>query len=291
MKIKKSIVIILSLCVFLTSFTSLLTYAQENPKTTKPKLLGKITNEKNLKAKKEPQNITPLNTNNKVGPIKEKEQEIFISGDGEEVVYQGQKKSLSDGTPLAENRYHTGPEEIEEFLNSGFSIADIFQADEIGNKIGIEPKKLLERKKEEQKDLDKIKEEIVKERKRNVINSLKEKFPDVYQQLSTEQLNENDMSTLMAFLAYYDVTSIKQLVDEYKSKGTDAFKAYSKKRDTKPSEQVKNKYGLTDEEAQGLSDETLSKLEIIAAKSNKSVKQVLTEYKDVREKARAGRNE
>ena len=200
------------------------------------------------------------------------------SGDG--VLYQGKKESLQSGDPFQEDKYHIEKEELEDLMEKGHSIADIFKADEMGNRLNVDPKNLLEKKKEKNQKWEEIEKEVLKERAEKFLNKLKEKHPQEFEQLQAAGLSVEEQFTLLAMYDRHIVTSIEQLIDTYKQSGEEGLKNIFKnpKFYGKVSKEKMDKHGLTDKDVEGLSDEMIDRMEIISKKANVPVKKLIQGY-------------
>lgn len=139
------------------------------------------------------------------------------------VIYQSTRTTV-DPDRKVNDRYNFDEQAIEELMNKGYSLQDIFEADEIGNEIQEDPFVLLEKKETSEKSLTEIKEDILKDRKEKANSHLKKKYSKEFDQLTKDKMKEEE---IVSFLAYIDMSGQKltnDLVKEYRKKGTELFK-------------------------------------------------------------------
>ena len=213
MKNKKVIAIALCIGIISTSFSGIFTSYAKNSE-----VVELVDTSKALSP-----DITELNVvvNNEV---------ISSSNNGSErqagnsiVIYQSTKTTLgpnSEGNDV----YDLDEKEIEQLINKGYSLEDIFEADEIGNEIYEDPMTLLKKKKDTRRTLEDIKDEILKDRKEKSTEYLKKKFDKDISKLQKDKMKDDE---IISFLAYLDMTGQQltdDLIKEYRKKGKDLFK-------------------------------------------------------------------
>lgn len=128
----------------------------------------------------------------------------FEAGDGEElfsfreeeVDYYGiESQELISAEEIPHNELTD--EKIQELVEQGYSIEDIFVAYEIANRIYQAPEEMLRRKVESGKTLEEIKEEILEEETKKRIKLLKDKYPQEFQELVNQGHSENEIVILL----------------------------------------------------------------------------------------------
>ena len=289
MKKKKITAIILCICITLPTFCiGAVSFAKTNPDIIDLSFLKSAPAPKtNVSNGVQTMESVAENLEGKVISIK-------VPDTGKEEVYKGTKKTvIVDGTKQlksiksagANDLYNLDQKDVEELLNSGYSIKQIFEADEIGNSICENPKNLLERAKKEEIDLKDIEKKVIAERKQKRFDELKVKYSKEYLELKKEQLNDNSISTLLAFYDQNDVKSIHELVGQYKKDGDKALVKAVKAKEPMLSKDKMNKYGLASSDNEGLSDELISKMEELSRQTNKPVKELIKGFKEAQEKA------
>lgn len=221
-------------------------------------------------------------------------------------IYQS-RRVYKDGQTVQADKYHTGKKELEEYFNAGYTIQEIYAADEIGNMLDIEPKTLLERARKESKDLYTIEQEIMQEKINgnkdltknsnllksfsvnksmnttksfitNTNNDAKIIYTDSLNELYNSNLSDEEISTLSKFIDANEVSSVKELIKEYKSRGEEALKGKIKPKSKVLSNEKMKQYNLSVDEAKGLSDEIIQKMEKISSTTKVPVKELINAY-------------
>ncbi|BCJ92671.1 hypothetical protein acsn021_02400 [Anaerocolumna cellulosilytica] len=190
-----------------------------------------------------------------------------------EIMYKGTKVTLN---PEGKDVYSIGKEEIEAMMQEGYSVVDIFEADKISNETGIAPEILLEKKTDSSKSLAEIKKEILEENREKTYEKLKDTYKKEYEKLKNKKLKETE---IMNLLAYADVNNIKvtdELIVTYQKSGEKLFQ--STMNESKVNQGTKEKYQLSDAETKGLTQELMSKLELLSQKTGKPVEEMVKAY-------------
>ena len=292
MKMKKNknkiIAIILCICITVPTFSvGVISFAKANPDIIKlPFVENAPISEMNISDVKQ-------TTDTDMKSIEGKSISVEIPSEGTKEIYKGTKKTIvAKGTEKSNfikntgttDRYNLDKDDIEEMLNSGYSIKQIFEADEAGNRIQENPESLLERGKQEKKELKDIEKEIKSERKQKQFDELKVKYPKEYEQLKTEKLKDNEITNLLIFYDLNDVKSITELAGEYGKNGDKALVKALKAKTTTLSTTKMKEYGIAAGDTNGLSDDILSRMEELSKKTNKPVKELIKGYRDARNK-------
>ncbi len=260
-KNKKAISIILCIGIVTSGFSGIITtYAQNNN--------GKVL--ERTEASQPKQNITELLPEVNVQEPADGKSET-ISG---EILYQGVRKRY-DPEGSGTYQYNIGSEDIKALLESGFTIQDILEADEIGNEIYIDPMELLAMKKETAKSFEELKAEVIKKREDDSISYLKNKYKKDMGTLQKEGLSEDEIISFLISVDSSGQTIEDGLIKEYKRRGTAAFQPDAKQG---LSEATKKKYGITDKDAGKLTEELVNMLEQASKDTDKPVKELIQSF-------------
>lgn len=272
MKNKKAIAIAISFSIFASSFSGIyISYAKDNNGNLN--LTDNNMDEYTMAAPTpyitsldmEKYGIALNNTNNKQN-----------AGDDSEEVFKGKKTSLNINNSDTEDMYHLGKTEIEEFLQQGYSIQDIFKADEIGNSIYVDPKDILSKAKSTGKSLDDVKNDIIKDREVKAKEKLKTKYELEYKKLINNKISEDDTINFLAFIDANNIQVSDDLIQKYKKNGKELFK---EDKNYKLKQETKNKYQLSDKDTEGLSENMINKIEEISKTTGDSVKDIIKSIK------------
>ena len=183
-------------------------------------------------------------------------------------------KSTEIGDSTQEDIYNIDGDDVDELLEQGFTIKDLFKADEIANTILEDPKNLLKMKKETGKTLDEVKDMILEERKQIVIEDIKTNHEKEYNKLVEKELTEDEIISMISYIDRNELQLTDSLIKEYKNSGDKKFK---EKKDTL-SKEYKTKYKLSDKDSVGLTDEKLDALEKISEMTGKPMKELLKNF-------------
>ncbi|SDG03509.1 hypothetical protein SAMN04488542_12416 [Fontibacillus panacisegetis] len=118
-------------------------------------------------------------------------------------------------------------EQMEDLIMKGYSIEDLYQLDELANKILIDPLTIAERKEGSDQSWAELESVLTKEIEANQLSSLSKEYQEQYSQLSKEKLTDHEKLVL---LISYDLGkgSITELLDAYRDggeKGVVTFKS------------------------------------------------------------------
>jgi hypothetical protein len=202
---------------------------------------------------------------------------IITASDKEgEILYKG---TLSTLNPEEKDMFNIGEKEIEDMMQKGYSVEDIFEADKISNEIGIEPEALLEKEEATNKSLEQIKKDVLAESRDKTTSELKNKYKNEYKKLKDKKLKEMEIINL---LAYADVNNVKvsdTLINEYQKNGDKVFKkAKNEIKVNEVSQETKKEYQLSEVETKDLSEELIGKLEVLSKKTGISVEELAKGY-------------
>ncbi len=186
------------------------------------------------------------------------------------IIYQGETVSLQEGTPSTDV-YNIEGDTLKELLDQGFTIEEIYEADDIGNRIYVDPIELLKRSRDENISLKELEETIVKEMSENYYANLKEKYSKEYKRLSDDKMDDKDIENLLVYIDDRQLELSEDIIKDYKQKGEKIFSQVL-------SNQTREKYNLSWEDAKKLTDEKVKELEGTSKKTGKAVKSVIKEY-------------
>jgi hypothetical protein len=247
MKNKKSIAVILSIGIAVSGFSQIITTYAQNSMEEVDFSSGKAPEQNitSLEPELFDQNVTP-------------NKDVYGLDNQNAVLYQGIK--IRANSKSTKDLYNLGEDEIETLLESGFSIQDIYEADEISNELFVNPVELLNMKKESNKSLTELRSDIINQRKESSNNYLKNKYKNDFKTLQEQGLNEEEIFSLLAYADINNLQVNKELIMNYKNKGSDVFKAGKNKL----SDDTKKKYGITDNDSAKLSDELIQMFEKVS---------------------------
>jgi len=196
--------------------------------------------------------------------------------DKPKLIYQSTRTSLVGEDLYKQDIYNFSAEETLELYKQGYTLEEIATADDIGNQINVEPRKLLEMKRKEKKNFDEIKTQIKSERREENFQKLKVKYYKQYEELIKQSINkQEEQLAILSFVDTNEIGSIKDLVQKYKKSRHAVFKSSFNPKQKKLSKQTMNKYGLTTQESVGITDAELERVAKVAQKKNKDIKEVL----------------
>ena len=207
------------------------------------------------------------------------------SSNADGTLYQGERRSLQKGDPFRNDRYDLSQEEMAELVDSGYSLEDIFKADEIGNHFNENPQTILKNKKEKNLKWDDMEIDIVRDRAEKYLDKLKKKHPQEFAQLEAANLSLEEQFTLLSIYDRHLTPSLEQLISSYKKNGEEALKEIAKNPQSygKVSKANMERHGLSDEEVEGLSDEVIERMEVAAKKANVSVKEFVNGHQKAKQ--------
>ena len=283
MKNKRVIAIVLSASVLLTSVGTVFA-SVSNGKLTIPLNVSQLFT--GVEPEKSEQKSTDQLSKTLNLKTPDKLETIKLTPDEGDVLYKGTKQSLDKNS---KDKYNFDENDVRELLTNGYTIQDIFKADEIANRIDEDSKSLLERKKESKKDLNTIEKDIKAERIHTYLEKLKNRHLDEYNKLAKEDLSEEEQFTILGFFETNDVSSIDQVIKEYKKSGDKGFRKLAKQKVKKISDEKASKYNLTDADTTDVSDEEFKNLEEIANSKKLDVKVLLKGLKNQREESKGAK--
>lgn len=273
-KYRKIISIILIICLSIPTLVGSLTFAGSKG----IKLAGLSEYISNPKV-----NYIDLYSKKRTGANIQPPKDIKIQVGSKAPIYSDERISDNElKEAKSQDVYNLSKKDIEELVSKGFSIEEILEADAIGNNILENPKEVLEQKRITNKDLDKVKKDLINKKNKAILEKLTKKYPEDAKELSkakisdTEKLNKliqkdvYGINTKSGFSAQYissedDEIRNLEATDEVKKNGK--IKVYEKQELSKA---YKDKYALSDVESEGLTDYLIQKLENIADMQGKS---------------------
>jgi hypothetical protein len=195
-----------------------------------------------------------------------------------DVIYKSKRTYFQDPNTV-KDKYHIGKEEIEKFLSDGYSVKDILEADDIGNQNDIDPAILLSRKQQENKSLNTIKEEILKEKTHDIYAKVKGVYAKEFKQFEDENLDENDQMVIFSYTYDNAIDINKNLIKEYKKGGRKALENSAKKYKDNVLQKLKQENNISDADAEGLTGRMILDLKQNAKDSKQPLTNVLNKYK------------
>ncbi|WFA85507.1 ribbon-helix-helix domain-containing protein [Paenibacillus amylolyticus] len=121
--------------------------------------------------------------------------------------------------------FNLSQEQIEDYLAKGYSIEDLYQLDELANRLLIAPQ-VIESRKESSKltwtDLEKL---LVQEQEAEQLNALSQDYPKEYAQLQKEKFSDREV--LILLISYDEGKgSLSELLKVYRSQGEPGLANY-----------------------------------------------------------------
>lgn len=187
---------------------------------------------------------------------------------------------MSIGFPLEDS-------DLKDLLLKGFEGKDIFKAYVLGNELLVDPKRILEVKKDENKDLNTIENEIKAQKTKNNLSSLASRYPEEFEYLSNENMSDSDIITLLTLYNQFDIPSIQVLLEDYRNNNFSLEYLYNKYKNNarKVSQEYIDKYGLTEEDIEGVNDDIIKQIEkIVEMKPEMTVKQLLQQMQEAKKR-------
>lgn len=228
--------------------------------------------------------------NERLQPIKPVTLATEVSGDEQEVepVYEGSRLSLHEN-PEQHDWYSLTAEQMEQYLQEGFTIADLYEADAIANELIIDPEVLLSLKKEEE-DWEKVKATAQEQNAQKIVKEVYSvKYPKEYKELSKLKLSSREQLML---LSYYDrdrTVSMKELTQTFQEAPSEFLKSHADvmtsfaSRGSRAEVKEQGASGTNDEarlkaEELSLSERELEKLQQVADISGLSLEELAEKY-------------
>lgn len=234
-------------------------------------------------------------------------------------VYLGEDISAQNPNDSKESDiYNFDKNDVEELINQGFTVEEIIEADALGNEILEEPKEILKQKRKTKTDLNKIKEDKVNQKNKEILDKLVKKYPEEAAVLDRKGFSDEDKLEILTHEDVYGIESFDDFISQYQSKGQKVLKgiqfAPSEQKDRQAqiyenqsgtessmkntsstveekndgqtqiydkkelSQVYKDKYGLSDSEAEGLTDYLVQKLEKMADSQEKSQQEFIKDF-------------
>ncbi|XID93325.1 hypothetical protein ACF3MZ_01955 [Paenibacillaceae bacterium WGS1546] len=138
--------------------------------------------------------------------------EVTGVGDDEQVIYQGSRDSL-EAQP--QDWFSFTTEQMERYLQDGFTISDLYEADARANQLFIAPEELLEIKKTED-DWEKVEKIAIKENAQRIVEQVyRAKYPNEYKEMRKHKLDPEIQLQLFAYYHRDNSSSIKDLINSY----------------------------------------------------------------------------
>jgi len=133
-------------------------------------------------------------------------------GADERILYQGSRDSLVENP---QDRYSLTAEQMEQYLQDGLSISDLYEADNRANKLFIPPEQLLEAKKTAD-DWEQAEKAARQNAALEIVERVyKDKYPAAYEEMSQYQLDPVAQLQLFAYYNRDKSSSMKELITRY----------------------------------------------------------------------------
>lgn len=197
----------------------------------------------------------------------------------------GQKKVLYKTTrdfvylnTTNKDKYNFYQNDIEELLKEGYSIQDLYKADEIGNKLDVDPRQLLKDKKVKNSSWDSIEKEHKLQKNLSEFNRLKNKYKQESGFLVKEGLKDDEQFLLLLGFDQQSGVSISELVNTYRSKGEPGLVNIISENKKASREQL-SALGISPDSLNGMSLKTLEKIKTRAQKAGVPVKDFIKNVK------------
>jgi|GEM_PF-6913083 len=160
----------------------------------------------------EKQQPAPNERINPIEPVVLKTEVTGAEGDNEQILYQGSRDSLEENP---QDHYSLTSEQMEQYLQDGFTVSDLYEADARANKLFIPPEQLLEIKKTEG-DWEQVEKTAKQNAALEIVERVyKDKYPAAYEEMSKYQLEPEAQLQLFAYYNHDKSTSMKELIDRY----------------------------------------------------------------------------
>jgi|GEM_PF-3356548 len=245
---------------------------------------------------KEPKvNYIDLYKDNNLEEKDESPKQIKLQTGTKNPVYSGEDistENLSDTEKT--DIYNFDKNDVEELINKGFTVEEIIEADALGNKIVEEPKEILKQKRETKSDFNKIKEDKVNQKSKDILDKLAKKYPEEADILNQKNFSDKDK---LEILVHKDVYGIESFDDQNEGQNImknirfsppeEMDRQYQIYEKQKLSKDYKEKYGLSDSEAEGLTDYLVQKLEKMADTQEKSQQEFIKDFINKRNENRS----
>lgn len=223
------------------------------------------------------QNIQPSINN---APVTQTASTSLPNNNSNETKYIDQRAVDKNNSNSGKDIYTYSKSDLEELVKQGYSIKNIYEADKVGNSILVNPKTILKRSKDENKDVEGVKQEIISERQTNVLRTLQSKYPNEYNQMVQQQLDDNQKRRLLEFIDRNDVKSVDTLISDYKVNGDQALTKYKNLKTNTVSQDNINKYNLTQDDVKFLNDNTIKNIENVSQKTGIPVKDIIAKMQN-----------
>lgn len=198
------------------------------------------------------------------------------------------KRFLKSGSsnPFEGDRYNFSQEDVKRLLLEGYSIKDIYTADDIGNRLNEVPQKLLEEKRKSGKSWGDFEKELKSKRMELSLKNLKKKHPDDYARVDKEAVPAEDKVLMLILVDSSKCKDVEDLINIYKTNGRDGLLKIAKEKKFygNVSTEKMKQLGLTEADVAGINENLLIQLESMAKKSNKPLKEIIQRFKAARDK-------
>ncbi|KOY15905.1 ribbon-helix-helix domain-containing protein [Paenibacillus xylanivorans] len=172
--------------------------------------------------------------------------------------------------------FNLSQEQIEDYLAKGYSIEDLYQLDELANRLLIAPQ-VIESRKESSKltwtDLEKL---LVQEQEAEQLNALSQDYPKEYAQLQKEKFSDREV--LILLISYDEGKgNLSELLKVYRSQGEPGLANY--KGTVQKSLQSKTSKGSES----SIDPEVLERIHVLSKDTGVPLSDLLEQYHTAKE--------
>lgn len=172
--------------------------------------------------------------------------------------------------------FNLSQEQIEDYLAKGYSIEDLYQLDELANRLLIAPQ-VIESRKESSKltwtDLEKL---LVQKQEAEQLNALSQDYPKEYAQLQKEKFSDREV--LILLISYDEGKgNLSELLKVYRSQGEPGLANY--KGTVQKSLQSKTSKGSES----SIDPEVLERIQVLSKDTGVPLSDLLEQYHTAKE--------
>lgn len=160
--------------------------------------------------------LVPEIYDNKLISSSKSDKELINSISNEKESRTIYKKTKVITKSASKDLFNITGDDIEELLSQGYSVEDLFAADELANKIYQDPKLLLEKKKVSGKTFSELEKDIMTEMKESTLKHLKKEYKKEYLKLEKQGYKEEAIIEILGYCMVNKVEITDSLLKEYK---------------------------------------------------------------------------
>lgn len=171
--------------------------------------------------------------------------------------------------------FNLSQEQMENFLSQGYSIEDLYQLDELSNRVLIDPQTVAARK-ESDITWTELEKTLMQEKEAAQLISLSKVYSQEYIELQKEDLKDREMLLL---LISYDAGkgTISELLKVYKSKGEPGLANYESPQQIK----IQSKGSKSSQPP--VDDDVLKRIQTLADETGIPIDDLLSQYHTVKD--------